>query len=218
MSRLNPFSTGRSRTTFDEQSIHCLVTHKESGRPAGCVRLVLVDGDDELPMEVHSSGAIHAGVMQEFLSKRDSICEISRLAVDSAFRRRHGEKATQFGARESLLFNEQEQRTFPLIAVALFLSSAAVADIIARPNLFAIMEPFLPKILRRTGIEFQRIGEDFEFRGVRAPYYASVDDLVRNAPDELRLCFEAVKTQFARTLNPDSRTGGKLDNGTATAA
>ena len=191
---------------FDDQSMHCLVTHKQSGRPAGCVRLVLVEGDDRLPMEVHSGDAIDAAFMRQFDKQRSSVAEISRLAVDGDFRRRRGEKATQFGARDAFIFSDAERRTFPLIALALFLASAAVADIRSRRNVFAIMEPFLPRMLARTGVEFQRVGQDFEFRGVRAPYYACVDDLVRNVPDELRLCYDAVKAQFMSVLYPDEGT------------
>jgi len=188
---------------FDDQSIHCLVMHKETGRPAGCVRLVFVEGDNRLPMELHGGGAIDAEFMHRFDHKRDEICEISRLAVDGAFRRRRGEDATQFGAHDAFLFNDEERRTFPLIAVALFLASAAVADIQARPHIFAIMEPFLPKMLGRIGVQFRRVGEDFQFRGVRAPYYANINDLVRDVTDDLGLCYHAVKAQFIDVLYPD---------------
>lgn len=200
---LEAFLDGQESDEFDSHSVHCLVTHKATGRPAGCVRLVLVSDGDKLPMEEHSGDAIDHSFMRRFAQNRGSICEISRLAVDGDFRRRRGEKATQFGSHDSFLFNEDEQRTFPLIAVALFLASAAAADVLSRQHVFAIMERFLPKVLRRTGVEFQRVGEDFQFRGVRAPYYASLNDLVLNAPDELRMCFDVVKAQFAEVLQPE---------------
>ncbi|MEQ8515035.1 MAG: PEP-CTERM/exosortase system-associated acyltransferase [Chromatocurvus sp.] len=199
---IESFLNGQETDEFDDQSVHCLVTHKATGRPAGCVRLVLVDGGGRLPMELHSGDAIDNSFMRRFAQKRGSIAEISRLAVDGDFRRRRGEKATQFGAHDSFHFREEEQRTFPLIAVALFLASAAVADLMSRRHIFAIMEPFLPKILLRTGVAFQRIGEDFQFRGVRAPYYADLDELVRNVPDQLRLCYDVVKAQFGEELHP----------------
>jgi N-acyl amino acid synthase of PEP-CTERM/exosortase system len=198
---MEAFMDRQETDAFDAQSVHCLVTHKESNRPAGCVRLVLVDDEDQLPMEQHSGDAIDADFMRRFDHNRHTICEISRLAVDGAFRRRRGEDATQFGAHDSLLFNDDERRTFPLIAVALFLASASVADIYERPHLFAIMEPFLPKILGRIGVNFERVGADFEFRGIRAPYYANVDRLVSEVPDDLRFCYDAVKGQFAQALS-----------------
>lgn len=198
------FRDGRETDDYDAKSLHCLVTHRATQRPAGCVRLVLVEGDDHMPMEDHAAEAIDAAFMQRFAAERAGICEISRLAVDGEFRRRRGERETRFGATETFQFAEREKRTFPLIAVSLFLASAAAADILGRKHLFAIMEPFLPTILRRTGVKFERIGEDFDFRGVRAPYYANIDDLIREAPDELRLCFEVVKQQFTNSMFPEN--------------
>lgn len=196
------FANHQEIDEFDDQSVHCLVTHRDSGRPAGCVRLVMMNSDGPMPMEQHSGGSVDQGFMRRFADQRQTLCEISRLAVDSDFRRRRGERETRFGTKETLQFHTREKRTFPLIAVSLFLASAAVAELMHRKHCFAIMEPFLPAILLRTGVGFQRVGEDFEFRGTRAPYYANLDDLVRDAPDELRLCYEVVKAQFAEVLLP----------------
>lgn len=204
---------------FDCQSMHCLVTHRESGVAAGCVRVVMVEDNDLMPMEKHARDSLTPGIMEQFADQRDSICEISRLAVAGAFRRRRREKQTRFGDLEGWDFSLGEQRTFPLIAVALFLGAGAVADILNRRNCFAIMEPFLPAMLSRTGLRFQRIGTDFEHRGIRAPYYANIDELNNNAPDELRSCFAAVREEFAPLLLPATKVAwllplpGKMSTG-----
>ncbi|MHA7816411.1 MAG: PEP-CTERM/exosortase system-associated acyltransferase [Pseudohaliea sp.] len=212
------FLDGRERDAYDDQSLHCLVTHRESRRPAGCVRLVLPEEGDQLPLEEHCADALDPDFMGRFADQRAGICEISRLAVDGDFRRRRGEKATRFGTREDFSFAERERRTFPLIAISLFVASAAGADLYGRPHCFAIMEPFLPVMLRRTGVVFERIGDDFEFRGTRAPYYARVDDLVRNAPDELRMAFGLVRDQFARDLGLGGAAESRALTGARSAA
>ncbi len=194
------FTNHQEVDEFDGHSVHCLVTHRDSGRPAGCVRLVMMDDDGPMPLEKHSGDSIDHSFMQRFSGQRRELCEISRLAVDGEFRRRRGEQETRFGTKDTLQFKTREKRTFPLIAVSLFLASAAVAELMHRKHCFAIMEPFLPAILKRTGVGFQRVGADFEFRGIRAPYYANLDDLIRDAPDELRFCYEVVKAQFAEAL------------------
>ncbi|MDB4476024.1 PEP-CTERM/exosortase system-associated acyltransferase [bacterium] len=188
---------------FDDQSIHCLVTHKSSGVPAGCVRLVTVEDSTRMPMEDHCDGSLDADFFSHFESRRGSMAEISRLAVEGQFRRRRGEKATRFGETDSLHFAAREKRTFSLIAVSLFLAATAAADLMRRKDCFAIMEPFLPAILRRTGVTVKRVGEDFDYKGVRAPYYVNIDEAIRNAPDELRLCYEVVRSQFAEVLVPE---------------
>ncbi|EAQ98898.1 PEP-CTERM/exosortase system-associated acyltransferase [Congregibacter litoralis] len=188
---------------FDDQSIHCLVMHKSSGLPAGCVRLVTVGEGDGMPMESHCKGSLDEAFFNNFENKRATMAEISRLAVEGNFRRRRGESATRFGNTSSLHFAAREERTFSLIAVSLFLAAAACADLVRRRDCFAIMEPFLPEILRRTGIVVKRVGGDFDYKGVRAPYYLNIDEAVRAAPDELRLCYEVVRSQFAEVLAPD---------------
>ena len=187
---------------FDAQSIHCLVTHRSSGTPAGCVRLVTVDKGQAMPFQSHCGDGLDTDFFQARAERVSSMAEISRLAVDGQFRRRRGEQESRFGNTDSLHFAAREKRTFSLLAVSLFLASAAVADLLRRPNCFAIMEPFLPAILRRTGVTVSRVGEDFDYNGIRAPYYLNIDEAIRSAPSELRLCFEVVRAQFASELTP----------------
>lgn len=198
------FVNGMETDEFDAQSVHCLVTHRATGTPAGCVRLVNAGPDLRMPMEDHCENALDVEFFSQFSGRRDQMAEISRLAVDGRFRRRRGEKETRFGNTETLSFDAREQRTFSLLSVSLFLAATAVADLLRRKDCFAIMEPFLPAILRRTGVVVQRVGEDFEHKGVRAPYYLNVDDAIRAAPGELRLCYEVVRAQFAEVLDPQS--------------
>ena len=200
------FMNSQEVDEFDGRSMHCLVTHRKTGTPAGCVRLVMVEGDQLMPMEKHCGSSIDKTFMRSMAGQRGTFGEISRLAVDGAFRRRQGEGRTRFGTSEAVVFSEGEQRTFPLLALSLFLASAAVADVMGKRNCFAIMEPFLHVILRRNGVPFHRIGEDFEFRGKRAPYHAGLDQLVGDAPEALRQSFYALRDQFAETLHPLSNS------------
>lgn len=191
---------------FDCQSVHVLVTHRATDIAAGCVRVVMVEDNDSMPMEEHARDSLDKNVMEGFSNQRHTLCEVSRLAVDGAFRRRRREWQTRFGDLDTLNFSSREKRTFPLIALSLFLGAGAVAEILNRPNCFAIMEPFLPAMLSRTGLIFRRIGSDFEYRGIRAPYHANLVQLINNAPDELRRCYQALRADFEKTLSPDQNT------------
>lgn len=198
------FSRQQEIDEYDCQSIHCLVTHRQSGMAAGCVRVVMVEGSDRMPMEEHAQGSIDQDFIGSFSDRRDSLCEISRLAVDGAFRRRRRERETRFGNVEVNAFSAWERRTFPLIALALIVGAGAVADLLNRRNCFAIMEPFLPLMLQRAGMGFRRVGSDFDYRGVRAPYYADINQLIAEASPERRLFFQAVRERFAAVLLPSS--------------
>lgn len=194
------FKDRQETDEFESQSVHCLVTHIPTGLSAGCVRLVSAHAESRMPMEEHCGGSLDADFFRSMDGRRSSMAEISRLAVDSKFRRRRGETESRFGNPQIMDITSAEQRTYPLIAVSLFLAAGAVAQLQHRDDLFAIMEPFLPVILRRSGIRVQRVGEDFDFRGKRAPYYINIDDAIRKAPEELRLCYEAIRGQFSEVL------------------
>ena len=184
---------------YDDHSLHCLITHKSSGRPAGCVRLIpaVVDGNSEmLPFEEACAESLDTVFIQAMNLDQKSVCEISRLAVDGAFRRRSGETKTRFGGVDALDCTHQEKRTFDLIAVAGFLAATALSDLAYRTYVFAMMEPFLPRLLKRSGIIFQKVGEDIEYHGVRAPYFIRTQSALDNMRPDLKNMYEAIYEQI----------------------
>lgn len=187
--------------SFDAHSVHALVTHKSSGRAAGCVRAVEVGDLAQMPMEAFCSDSLDAALMKSLGGDRDTICEISRLAVDAAFRRRPGEKVSRFGEISALDCTKREQRTFSLIAVATLLAGFAIADLIGRPNTFAMMEPFLPRLLGRSGMKGIRVGEDTNYHGVRAGYFNTTEEVVGGMPAEWRELYKAIRMNFGQTLS-----------------
>ncbi len=151
---------------YDDKSLHCLIVH-HSGMAAGSVRLVPTQANvdsDPLPFEKHCLDSLDREYIQELNLERVEVCEISRLAVDGAFRRRTGESLTRFGEVASMDCSEAEKRTFSLIAVAAFLASTALTVLTGRTSVFAMMEPFLPRLLKRSGIVFHRAGSDIDYR------------------------------------------------------
>lgn len=135
---------------FDQQSEHCLIIHKATERAAGCVRLVPVDTNYQkglLPLEKFCKDSLDTEIIDSLNIERKTVCEISRLAVDTAFRRRPGEEATRFGGLDSIDCTKQEQRTFSLIALSAFLAGGALTYLTNKTNVFAMMEPFLPRLL-----------------------------------------------------------------------
>jgi len=186
---------------FDEQSLHCLIIHKERDLVAGCVRLVPIELSQEnglLPFEKFCQKSLDTELIDSFHLKRSTECEISRLAVDGAFRRRPGEAATRFGGIESIDCTKQEQRTFSLIAVSAFLAATALTDLTHKTNVFAMMEPFLPRLLKRSGICFERVGSDMDYHGIRAPYFIKTQSAVDNMRPDLKALYDWVYEQVAR--------------------
>ncbi len=191
---------------FDAASLHCIITHKGSGLPAGCVRLVKpVDFAEGqlLPFEKNCRGRLDTALLDSLRLNRAEVCEVSRLAVDGAFRRRSGERLTRFGEVEGLDCTQRERRTFALIAVACFLSATALTGITNRTNVFALMEPFLPKLLQRSGIVFQRVGQDIDYHGFRAPYFITTQSAVDNMLADLRELYKEIHQRLIQDMPSD---------------
>jgi len=185
---IDEFPDKEEKDEYDDFSIHCLIIHKKSGLPAACVRLIpAFDNQNKptlLPLELHCGDSLD----QEYVDNLDrhSICEISRLAIDCLFRRRTGEKLTRFGEIQGLDFSKQEQRTFSLIAVAALLAAAALTKINGKPNAFSLMEPFLPRMVKRLGVNLIKSGTDIDYRGIRAPYFIQTQSALDNMHDDLK--------------------------------
>ncbi len=187
---------------YDEYSLHCLIRHKSSNLPAGCVRLVPADVIKDgglLPFEKFCSESIDTAFVENLKADRNGMAEVSRLAVDRTFRRRAGEAATRFGEVEALDCSAAEKRTFSLIAIAGFLACAALAELSGRTDVFAMMEPFLPRLVKRSGIEWQQAGKTIEYHGERALYHIKTQDAVDNMVPELRSLYDAIYQKIAQS-------------------
>lgn len=190
---LDRFPDRMERDELDDVSLHCVVVHKASGRPAGCLRLIPGEADGRkltLPFENASPGCLEHEFLRGKSISRAKICEVSRLAVDSAFRRRNGESITRVGQSESIDPSIADARAFNIVSEAVFLAGLAMAKIVGNTHAFAMMEPFLPRILRRSGIDFQQIGDPVDYHGIRAPFIASPADVEANIKSNLRPLYQ----------------------------
>lgn len=189
----------REQDDFDSQSINCLITHLPSDSPAGCVRMVpTLPGDPGavLPFEKFCGDSLDQQLLDSMALDRTTVCEISRLAVDRDFRRRSGEHETRFGSPTHLGFSEEEKRTLPFIAVSAYLAATAITAHTGRTNVFAMMEPFLPRLLKRAGIRFTRVGEDIDYHGLRAPYFITTQSALDGMSRELKDLYNVIEREL----------------------
>lgn len=197
---VDEFPNQEEKDEYDDYSFHCLIMHKKSGLPAGCVRLVPALNDKgidaSLPLELHCKDSLDHQYISSLNLDRQTVCEISRLAVDRLFRRRSGEELTRFGEVQGLDCSKQEQRTFSLIAIAAFLAATALTEISGKTNVFAMMEPFLPRMMKRSGIVFNKSGFDMDYRGIRAPYFIQTQSALDNMREDLKDLYSWIYKQI----------------------
>jgi N-acyl amino acid synthase of PEP-CTERM/exosortase system len=166
---------------YDNYAKQCLIKHERTGTFSGTVRLIMPrTNDDILPIE---KVAIDSITNKDYLPSnfnRDEVCEISRIAIPKDFRRR---KVDKFDGAARAVINEEtyseiELRCFPLIAVGLYMTTAALAFKEGKKHAFFMVEPRLAKSMRYIGIKLIRIGEEFDYVGRRAPYYINNEDFL----------------------------------------
>lgn len=198
---IDPFADEMEFDKYDEYALHCLITHRQTGLPAACVRLVPTlntNQEQPLPFEKYCAASLDTELVDSWNLDRHTVCEISRLAVDGAFRKRSGELLTRFG-KVTANVSDHEQRTFMMIAVAAFLASTALTELTKRTNVFAMMEPFLPRLLKRAGICFQRAGKDIDYHGIRAPYFIKTQSALDNMRPDLFELYDWIHEEIEKT-------------------
>ncbi|MFO1258918.1 MAG: PEP-CTERM/exosortase system-associated acyltransferase [Gammaproteobacteria bacterium] len=164
---------------YDSQGLHCLVLHKATKTPAGCVRILLPEAYPKmsLPFEQYCH-----------IQKTNQYCEISRLAVNRSFRRRSGDTSAAMGMSSQTL--EQVQfdtihRHFPMVPVSLMLAGIAICKHLNR-NIFAMMEPKLVHAMKGYGIHFAQVGKVVPYHGERAAFQMAPEEVFRSIHPELK--------------------------------
>lgn len=179
--RANGFETDE----FDAFSAYCLIQHNVSKSFAGTVRMVTpTNNEQQLPIEKYCLDTITDLEYSPLNFDRNDICEISRLAVPEEFRRRKSDqyKGAATGAFGKYTYSEDELRCFPMIAVGLYFSAAAISYKQKRPHVFVMMEPRLARGMGYVGIKFKQIGPVVDYHGKRAPYYIYGPSLKQTLP------------------------------------
>lgn len=191
---------GLEQDAFDVRSLHAYLRHAASGELAGTVRLVTSrDASEPLPMEVHCAEALQHARLRPEAFPRDSVCEISRLAVPAGFRRRATDRfaGAAVGAIDPRHYDANELRCFPWIAIALYFSAAALVKHSGREHAFVMVEPRLARAMGFVGIAFQQVGPAVDFHGLRAPYYINRELLLGGLAPGFRHLLDVVEEALA---------------------
>ncbi|AOU97450.1 hypothetical protein BI364_05180 [Acidihalobacter yilgarnensis] len=197
----------RECDVFDPRATHLYAEHIPSGTIAGCVRVVCADslGPGEfLPLEL----AYDSHVKKPDLGKipRETLFEISRLAVSPQFRRRAGERLSPLGLETTKPpTSEIELRTFPLVSLALYLSVIALGEIYAldEAHACAMMQPRLARMLTRFGIVFRQEAPLIDYHGSRAAYSITLQDAVRGMTGDMKSLYTKLCDNLAAQLSLD---------------
>lgn len=203
----------------DQNSIHCLIEHRRTGLVAGCVRVVIPESSspyplNQLPLQSYGSRSLtHAELHPQKLAQ-DSYYEISRLAVNRLFRTRIKDSPLSSqdstAKRNITFFSTEERQLFPLLATSLFITGYALGRQLGKIQVFAMMEPSLPRLLALTGFHFTKVGETIDFHGRRSAYYINKQQAEKGLKETLLPLYlhinQALTLQLEEMLAQDTST------------
>ena len=213
---------GLETDLFDDAAYTLLLRHRNSGRYAGTVRVIIPPPDNsamKLPFEQYCLESLYPDFDKLNSFKRGAFGEISRLAVPEFFRRRAGETKTPYPINENATASvetEEERRNFPNIALGLYLGIIALVKICNHAATFVVVEPRLNKRLDRLGLRFKQIGDEMDYHGIRALFFLAQDEYSSDLNAEMLELFNLLERELRKqvVLLPYFSKSGARDEAT----
>ncbi|MBD5802901.1 Autoinducer synthetase [Azoarcus sp. Aa7] len=184
---------------YDVHSEHCLLrTSSEPIKLVGCTRLVLtnpLERSRPLPFEHTCAATLDRSIVDPARLPRETIAEVSRLAVRADYRRRRGESRTSPLIRDED-FGTSSQPRFPYIPIGLYLGALALAERHGIETVFMLTEPRLATHLARLGVDVRQIGGAVEHRGTRIPSMMNVQSIIKGMRFMLKPMWATIREEI----------------------
>lgn len=189
----------RETDVFDRHSVHCLLrSASETHELVGCTRMVLANPDERdapLPFETLCRDTIDRSIIDPSRLPRESIGEISRLAVVSKYRRRRGEQHVPVAIADED-YGSHDNPRFPYIPIGLYLGATALAKKLGLETVFVLTEPRLASHFAKLGFEITQIGGPIEHRGTRVPSMFKTERTIKNMRFLLKPIWHVVEKEI----------------------
>lgn len=197
------------KDSHDQNSILCLLQHKESGMDAGCLRVVIIDDKANssphvLPLEEYCKSSLQDSELHPNTFTKSTVCEVSRLAVHPSFRKR---AKPPTGIRDediNKICSISEKQEPALIGLSLFLAATAIVGLSGRRHVFAMIEPKFNRLLKASGLHFHKAGETIDYCGTRAAYYIDQHRAEDNLPEEIKPLYNHIKKELSSQIHENS--------------
>jgi N-acyl amino acid synthase of PEP-CTERM/exosortase system len=197
----------RESDEYDAHSLHCLVRSVETGQYVGCTRLVLTRPGDPaypLPFEKTCAKTIDRTVVDPLALPRQTIAEVSRLAIVSGYRRRRGEQNSPAPVSDQS-FGTQTRPRFPYLAIGLYLGTIELAALHGIDTLFLLSEPILFRHFATLGVKIKQIGGAVEHRGTRVPSTMSVPNIIAGINLVVRPLYNVIAEEVRQAVQEQRR-------------
>jgi N-acyl amino acid synthase of PEP-CTERM/exosortase system len=191
---------GRETDEYDSHSMHLLIRSVKTGQFIGCTRIVRARPGEPsfpLPFEKTCAATLDRSIIDPAKLPRDTIAEISRLAVVAQFRRRKEDQKSPLSITDKD-FGTPEQPRFPYIPVGLYLGTIELARLNGIDTLFVLTEPRLANHFRKFGVNIKTIGGAVEHRGQRIPSMMNTHGILDGLWKIFRPLYREIADEVAR--------------------
>ena len=195
----------RETDEYDVHSLHSLLRNVVNGEFVGCTRLIRARPGDPyypMPFEKTCAAAIDRNIIDPRRLPRNTIGEVSRLAVIGKYRRRRDDKESTSGITENS-FGDAQRPRFPYIAVGLYLGTIELALRHGIDKIFVLTEPRLAAQFSRLGVSVKQIGGPVEHRGLRIPSMMDCRSIVDGLSEVTRPLYEVIAAEVDSHLRGD---------------
>jgi N-acyl amino acid synthase of PEP-CTERM/exosortase system len=185
---------------YDRHSLHLLIRSIKTGQFVGCTRIVRARPEEQsypLPFEKTCAATLDRSIVDPAGLPRDTIAEISRLAVIAQFRRRKEDEKKPISIADKD-FGTPAQPRFPYIPVGLYLGTIELARLNGIDTLFVLTEPRLANHFRKFGVNIKTIGGPVEHRGQRIPSMMMTRGVLDNLWAIFRPLYRTIAEQVAQ--------------------
>jgi len=189
----------RESDEYDAHSLHVLIRSVKTGEFVGCTRIIRAQPQDPyypLPFENICAATLDRSIVDPAKLPRDTIAEVSRLAVIARFRKRkdEGKKPVSISDQD---FGTPTQPRFPYIPVSLYLATVELARLNGINTLFVLTDERLASHFRKLGVDIQTIGAPVEHRGKRIPSIINASDIIKNLGVIFRPLYRTIAAEVA---------------------
>jgi N-acyl amino acid synthase of PEP-CTERM/exosortase system len=180
----NNYPDAMEKDHFDQQAIHILVTHTDSGMSVGTLRLIFARNNQQ---PFHFEQLSHQCFSHIHKKPRSHYVELSRLAVPQAFR---NNKANSINANED----------GELLALMLICNTCMVITRALNIEVVALLETRLAILLRRNGIGINKIGDVINHNGYRAPYLLDFNQRFSSLKSKELALYNTIENQLKKDV------------------
>ena len=196
-------SDGYETDERDSYSLHLLMRSVKTNEFIGCTRLVRPRTEElhhPLPFEIACAETLDKAIVDPAKLPRNTIAEVSRLAVIARYRRRKGEAKSEISISDED-FGTSTQPRFPYIPIGLYLGTTELARVNGIDTLFVLTEERLASHFRKLGFQLQFIGDPVEHHGERIPSMMSVSRIIEGMRPMLRPLYDTIATDIRDALH-----------------